>query len=68
MTAKELGKYVNNLIANAEIEQAFKQLLKFFNGKAGFRSLRSQFSISNLNTLKQKKTKKKGLSVSIMPN
>ena len=42
MTPKELGKYVNNLIANAEIEQAFRQLLDFFNGKAEYRSVRSQ--------------------------
>ncbi len=61
MTPKELGKYVNNLIANAEIEQAFKQMLQFFNGKPGFRSLRSQVLYIQSQYFKTKKDEEKGL-------
>ena len=61
MTPKELGQYVNNLIANAEIEVAIEQLLKFFGGKPQYRTFRSQVLYIQSQYKKTKKEKEKGL-------
>ncbi len=61
MTPKELGQYVNNLIANAETEGAIKQLLKYFGGKPQYRTFRSQVLYIQSQYQKNKKDQDKGL-------
>ena len=61
MTPKELGQYVNNLIANAEIEVAIQQLLKYFSGKSEYRTYRSQVLYIQSQFKKTKKEEEKGL-------
>lgn len=61
MTPRELAQYIGNLIANAEVETAFEQLIKFFNGNPEFRAIKSQVLYIQSQYKKTKRDEESGL-------